>query len=300
VLATSDLASWNLQPLQLLPTIVVSVLYLRRTRTLARRGQPVSGWRQFFFWLGIVLVVLAINSPIDELGETDFFFVHMSQHVILGDLAPLCFVAGLTGPVLRPVLAIRPFDKLRILTHPCAALPVWAVNLYIWHIPFLYEAALHHGVVHALEHTLFFTSGALMWSPVLETLPAPVWFGTGWKLGYVVLVRLIETVLGNVFIWSNSVFYSAYLHEHAKWGISALRDQGLAGVVMMGEGSLVTLGLLVWLFLRLASEGELRQELIEQGYDPAQVRRAVRYGRAAALRQTGPPSGGTSASPLNP
>ena len=104
MLAASDLASWNLQPLQLVPTVLVSVAYLRRTRTLARRGQPVSRWRQFFFWLGIALVVLAINSPIDELGEEDFFFVHMSQHVILGDLAPLCFVAALTGPILRPLL----------------------------------------------------------------------------------------------------------------------------------------------------------------------------------------------------
>jgi cytochrome c oxidase assembly factor CtaG len=293
MLAASDLAAWNLQPLQLVPTVIVSIAYLRRTRTLARRGQPVSGWRQFFFWLGIALVALAINSPIDPLGEEDFFFVHMSQHVILGDLAPLCFVAGLTGPVLRPVLAIRPFDKLRILTHPFVALPIWAVNLYVWHLPFLYEAALEHPVIHALEHVLFFTCGALMWAPVLETLPAPVWFSTGWKLGYVVLVRMIETVLGNVFIWSSSAFYPWYVHEQAKWGISAVTDQNLAGVVMMAEGGLITLGMLAWLFLKLFEEGELRQQLIEQGYDPAQVKRAVRFGRAAALLDTGPPAGGT-------
>jgi cytochrome c oxidase assembly factor CtaG len=295
VLAVSELTSWNLSPLQLLPTVLVSFAYFRRTRTLARRGQPVAGWRQFLFWLGVFLVVIAINSPVDELGEKDFFFVHMSQHILLGDLAPLCFVAGLTGPVLRPVLAIRPFDKLRILTHPFVALPVWAVNLYVWHIPFLYQAALHHDVVHALEHALFFTCGALMWAPVLETLPGPAWFGTGWKLGYVVLVRLIETVLGNVFIWSSSAFYPWYERALPKWGITAVHDQNLAGAVMMLEGSLVTLGILAWLFLKLAAEGELRQELIEQGYDPVQVRRAVRYGRAQALGAAGPPGGGGTA-----
>ena len=163
---------------------------------------------------------MALNSPIDELGETDLFFVHMTQHILLGDLAPLCFVAGLTGPVLRPVLAIRPFDQLRVLTHPLVALPVWAVNLYVWHIPFLYQAALHHSAVHALEHFLFFTCGALMWSPVVETLPRPAWFGTGWKLGYVALVRLIETVLGNVFIWSSTAFYPWYEQALPKWGIT--------------------------------------------------------------------------------
>ena len=110
----------------------------------------------------------------------------MTQHVLLGDLAPLCFVAGLTGPVLRPVLALKPVDRLRFLTHPLVALPVWAVNLYLWHLPVLYQAALHHNSIHALEHFLFFTCGCLMWSPVLETLPAPEWFGTGWKLGYIV------------------------------------------------------------------------------------------------------------------
>ncbi|HEY7536922.1 MAG TPA: cytochrome c oxidase assembly protein [Gaiellaceae bacterium] len=295
----SELANWNLEPLQLVPTLLVSVLYLKRTRTLARRGTPVPGWRQFLFWLGIALVVFALNSPVDELAETDFFFVHMLQHISLGDLAPLCFVAGLTGPVLRPVLALPGFDHLRTLTHPLVALPIWAVNLYIWHVPFLYEAALKHDSVHALEHFLFFTCGALMWSPVVETLPAPEWFGTAWKLGYVALVRLIETVLGNVFIWSTSVFYPVYEAGLPKWGITAIQDQNLAGVVMMIEGSFVTLGALAWLFLRLAAEGELRQELIEQGYDRAQVNRAVRYGRAHALERPAAAGEGTLVRPGN-
>jgi cytochrome c oxidase assembly factor CtaG len=281
----SAATTWNLEPLQIVPTFVVSVLYLRRTRTLARRGLPVPKSRQFFFWLGIALVVIALNSPVDELGEKDFFFVHMGQHVILGDLAPLCFVAGLTGPVLRPVLALRPVERMRFLTHPLVALPVWAVNLYLWHLPVMYEAALHDNAIHALEHFLFFSCGCLMWSPVLETLPAPEWFGTGWKLGYIVVVRFVETILGNIFIWSSTVFYSTYDHLGSIWGISPVHDQNLAGVVMMAEGGFVTLGALAWLFLRLAEEGELKQELIEAGYDPAQVARAVRYGRAKALAQ---------------
>jgi len=286
--------TWNVEPLQLVPTLVVSLLYLRRTRTLARRGQPVAGCRQFLFWLGIGLVVIALNSPVDALGEQDFFFVHMTQHILLGDLAPLCFVADLTGPVLRPVLALRPVDRLRFLTHPLVALPVWAVNLYVWHIPVLYQAALHHNAIHALEHFLFFTCGCLMWSPVLETLPAPEWFGTAWKLGYIAVVRLLETILGNVFIWSSSAFYSWYVARLPRWGITAVHDQNLAGVVMMAEGSLVTLGALAWLFLKLAAEGEMRQQLLEQGHDPVRVKRAVRYGRAHEFGE------GTAGRPLNP
>jgi cytochrome c oxidase assembly factor CtaG len=278
----SVLTPWSFEPLQIVPTVVVAVLYLRRARTLARRGQPVPAWRQASFWTGIALVVLALNSPVDALGETHFFFMHMLQHVIIGDLAPLCFVLGLTGPMLRPVLALPVVDRLRGLAHPLVALPLWALDLYVWHIPFLYDAALHHDAVHALEHLLFFTCGCLMWEPVVETLPAPVWFGTGMKLGYIAVVRLIETVLGNVFIWSSTAFYSVYKHA-PEWGITPVHDLNLGGVVMMAEGSLVTIGVLVWLFLRLAQESELRQRLLEEGLDPRQVQRAVRFNRARDL-----------------
>jgi cytochrome c oxidase assembly factor CtaG len=287
----SAATTWNLEPLQLAPTLVAALLYLRRTRTLARRGLPVAGYRQLLFWLGIGLVVVALNSPVDELGEKDFFFIHMTQHVLLGDLAPLCFVAGLTGPVLRPVLALSVVDRMRFLTHPFVALPLWAVDLYMWHVPFLYQAALHHSAVHALEHALFFTCGAIMWSPVLETLPAPAWFGTGWKLMYIVAVRFVETILANVFIWSTSVFYPWYIHPHPMWGLTAIHDQNTAGIVMMAEGGVVTLVALAWLFLKMAAEGELKQQLIEQGLDPVQVARAIRFGRAKALSEgtTGTP-----------
>src|SRR5207237_5925238 len=139
------------------------VLYYRRTRTLARRGQPVGRWRVISFWTAIGLVVLALNSPIDALGEGHFFFMHMLQHVILGDLGPLALVAGLSGPILRPVLALRPVNALRFLAHPLVALPLWTIDLYVWHLPFLYQAALHHDSIPALEHLLFFTCGRLTW-----------------------------------------------------------------------------------------------------------------------------------------
>jgi cytochrome c oxidase assembly factor CtaG len=207
----------------------------------------------------------------------------MLQHVLLGDLAPLCLLAGLTGPILRPLLALPPVERLRVLAHPAVALPVWAANLYLWHVPFLYEAAVRHSAVHALEHVCFFTAGIVMWLPVLERLPAPEWFGTGAKLAYIAVVRLVETLLGNILLWSGGVFYPVYATGDELWGVSPERDQSLAGAVMMLEGSLVTIAALAWLFLRLAAEGELRQELLERGLDPRAVRRAVRYGRAQEL-----------------
>jgi len=283
VVSPSLVSPWSFEPLQIVPTVVVAALYVRRCQTLAGQGRPVPGFRKAMFALGILLVVIALNSPIDYLGEHDFFFLHMAQHVLIGDLAPLCFMLGLTGPILRPVLAIPIVDRLRVLAHPFIALPLWAFNLYIWHLPLLYDGALHHDAVHALEHFCFFTFGCLMWEPVVETLPAPAWFGTGMKLGYIAVVRLVETILGNVFIWSSHQFYSVYRHPPL-WGITPTHDLNLGGVVMMAEGSLVTLAALAWLFLRLAEESETRQRLLDQGLDPSQVARAIRYRRAGQLQ----------------
>jgi putative membrane protein len=277
------LTDWTLDPLQLAPVLAAAVAYGMRVRTLHRRGASVPAWRIALFATGIALLLLAYVSPLAAIGEQELFSAHMLQHVVIGDLAPLCLLAGLTGPILRPLLALRPVERLRVLANPLVALPIWAANLYLWHVPFLYEAAVEHSAVHAVEHVAFFTAGAIMWLPVLETLPAPEWFGTGAKLAYIAVVRLVETALGNVFVWAGAVFYPVYAAGEELWGVSPLRDQGLAGAVMMIEGSLVTIAALAWLFLRLAQEGELRQELLERGHDPRAVHRAVRYGRAQEL-----------------
>ena len=279
----SPLTSWTWDPAQLLLIAAAAFLYYRRAHTLAVRGTPVPAWRRLVFALGLLLAFLAVASPIHELGEKEFFFVHMLQHILLGDLAPLCMVAGLTGPILRPVLAIPLFQRLRFLAHPLVAFPIWAVNLLLWHLPFAYQGALHHDAVHAVQHILFFTCGCLMWAPVVEVLPGPEWFGTGMKLGYIAAVRIVETILGNVFVWSGGVFYHYYEHPAERWGISAHADQGIAGGLMMIEGSIVTICALAWLFLRLGRESELHQQLLEEGVDPRAAGRAVRYGRGREL-----------------
>ena len=114
--APSLLTSWRLEPLQLVPTLLVAALYARRVRTLRRRGTPVEPWRPWLFGLGIGLVLLALASPIDAFGEEEFLSFHMLQHVVLGDLAPLALVAGLSGPILRPVLALNQVDQFLRLT----------------------------------------------------------------------------------------------------------------------------------------------------------------------------------------
>jgi putative membrane protein len=279
-------SSWSFEPLQLAPLVLGSLLYAKRARTLARRGTPVEWWRPALFGLGVGLVAISIASPVAAIGEEESFAFHMVQHLLLGDLGPLCIVAGLTGPLLRPILSVRAVRALRFLAHPLVALPLWTVNLVLWHLPFFWEAALRHEVVHALEHVCFFTAGALMWAAVIEVLPGPEWFGTAAKMGYILAVRVVSTVVGNVLVWAGTPFYGLYEGAERPFGLSAEADQGLAGGIMMIEGSLVTIGALAWLFLRLAQEGELRQELLEKGLDPRSVQRAVRYGRGQELSRT--------------
>ena len=275
----SLLTSWTFDPLQLAPIVLVGIAYGVRARTLARRRQPVPAWRIALFALGLALIVVAVASPIDRIGEEELFAFHMAQHLLIGDLAPLCILAGLTGPLLRPILALPGVMRLKVLANPFVALPIWTANLVLWHLPALYEGAVESSALHAVEHVAFFSAGIVLWLPVLETLPAPEWFGTGAKLAYIVGVRLVSTVVGNVFVWAGSPFYDVYVAGGEYLGLSPDADQGLAGSLMMLEGSLVTVVALAWLFLRMAQEGEIRQVLIEQGVDERTARRAVRYRR---------------------
>ncbi len=283
----SLVTSWSLDPLQLAPIVLIAGAYAVRSRTLARRGQAVPAWRVALFLFGIVLLVVAVTSPVAEIGEEELFSFHMAQHLLIGDLAPLCLLAGLTGPLLRPILALPGVMRLRVLANPFVALPIWAANLALWHVPAMYEAAVENGAVHALEHTAFFAAGIVLWLPVLETLPAPEWFGTGAKLAYIVGVRLVATLIGNVFVWGGSPFYDVYETGDEYLGLSPSGDQSLAGSLMMLEGSLVTIVAIAWLFLRMAQEGEIRQELLERGVDERTARRAVRYRRWTELLDGG-------------
>jgi cytochrome c oxidase assembly factor CtaG len=284
--AATALGQWQLAPLQVALLVVLGLGYAVRARALASKGRPVRAARRVAFYAGLVVALIALVSPVDYLGENRLLWVHMVQHLLLGDIAPLLVVLGLTGALLRPVLAARGVRRMRVLSHPLVALPLWIVDLYVWHLRVLYEAALHHDGIHALEHFCFFTCGALMWAAVIEPLPGPAWFGNGPKAVYTLVVRAAGGVLGNLFVWAGHAFYPYYASRELAGGISPLSDQRIAGAIMFTEGSVVTLLAFAWLFLRFTREAELRQRLIErQELDEAAAMRAARYGRSARVRE---------------
>lgn len=250
---------WTFDPLQLVPVAAAAVAYGWRAQTLRRRGRRVPPARAAAFAAGLLVVVLALVSPLDSIGERRLFGVHMAQHLLLGDLAPLLVVVGLTRPLLRPLLAPRPLQRLRVLTTPLVALPLWAADLWLWHWPRLYDAALAHDAVHALEHACFFAAGALLWTSLLGLLPGPRWFGAGARLGALGFVWIAGGALANLFLWSGRPRYPPYVHAPRTWGLSPLADQRLGGGLMLLEMTVLVGGIFVVLGLRWLHDAERTQ-----------------------------------------
>jgi putative membrane protein len=261
LLGSIDLHIGEFQP-PIVAAVAYLVLYLRRARTLSREGRPVARWRVWSFVAGVLLMLIVQVGPLDTLAD-EVLYAHMIQHLVIGDLASLLIVLGLTGPVLAPLLRIRVTRPLRVLAHPLIALTLWALDLYAWHLPLLYQLAVRHDLVHALEHACFLWAGILLWLALIGPLPKPAWFGGWGRLGYVIGVRFIGGVLGNVLLWTQQVIYPVYNATDAARGLNPLSDQNVAGGVMMIEEIILTILLLGWLFYRLAIQDEERQGLVD-------------------------------------
>jgi cytochrome c oxidase assembly factor CtaG len=293
------------------PVVVVLswIPYWIRARTLAREHRPVPTWRQACYAAGLVALLIAASPPVDTLSG-QLLVAHMAEHLLIGDVAALLIVLGMTGPMLGPLLRNRWISKLRVLSHPVVAIVAWAVNFYAWHSPPVYQAALRHDWLHALEHATFLAFGIAVWMALLGPLPKPAWFNNWARLVYIIVVRLIGTVLANVLIFGGTVFYPYYRAGDAHWHISSIADQVAAGGLMMVEESLLTIGLFCWLFLRVARETEERQQLLDYAtehgiaLDERRAQRAVASGHGdelwERLRQTAATSDSSAAKPSTP
>ncbi|MBK8294750.1 MAG: cytochrome c oxidase assembly protein [Solirubrobacterales bacterium] len=276
--------------LELIPLTAAVVFYWHRAMTLSWAGRPVPIWRQVCFGTGLFLASFVLFSPWGYLAE-ELVIAHMVEHLIIGDIASLFLVLGLTRSILQPILAIKIFDRLQFLVNPYIAFPLWAINLFFWHIPVMYDSAYGGAVLHGLEHATFLGFGALMWMPVFGPLPTPTWFGPGWKVVYIVIVRFTAALLGNILMWTQVTLYNNYDAGHLKWGISAIQDQSTAGVIMMIEGTFLILGVLAYTFFEAAKQSTQKQELMDLAHnegailDEARAERAVKAGHADLLEK---------------
>jgi len=247
-----------------------------RFRQVRRDGDTrgATGLHALAFTGAVLALLGALVTPLDGLGEDYLFSAHMLQHVLLGDIAPLLLLLSLSRVMLRPVTRrlMRVERALGPLASPVAAIFVWLGTMYLWHIPALYDAAVESPLLHALEHASFFAAGIALWWPLVQPIPMRRALTGLQPLGYIAAAKGGLAALGLFLAWSSTAHYPWYEDAPRIWGLSAVEDQNVAGVIMMVEQSLTLVLVLVWVFVRMltrSEEEQLRRERLEEAQVPA-------------------------------
>lgn len=259
---------WLPDPAVLAPLALVVFIYVRRFIQARREaGGRGAGIGQAAAFAGAMLALLAaLISPIDSLGEDYLFSAHMLQHVLLGDIAPVLFLLSLSRVIMRPVTRrLQGVERaLGPLASPWTGLVVWLGIMYVWHIPALYDAALEHSGVHALEHVTFASAGFLYWWFLLSPVRSRTRLTGVMPVIYMVTAKISVGLLGIVITFSPDVLYSFYDRPGEVWGMTPLEDQSVAGMVMALEQSFVMGIALVLIFVRMLSESEREEQRAER------------------------------------
>lgn len=259
--------AWSFDPWVAVPLALAGALYAAGTWRLARRGRAGGGVRRrdaLLFWLGWLAAVLALLSPLDALGD-ELFSAHMVQHEVLMLVAAPLLVLGKPLPVWlwglpatwRP--AVGGATRGRVLaalwtacTRPLAAWTIHAVVLWVWHVPALFEAAVGDNFVHTLQHLAFMGSALLFWWAMFDPRHGLVRPAIGAL--YIFTTALHTSVLGALLTFSQTPWYPVYADRAPDWGLSALEDQQLGGLIMWVPGGAVYLAVTLWLLARLLAE----------------------------------------------
>lgn len=235
-------ASWNFDPLAILALVGASVVYARMYRRASSRSSVLGAGHWAPYASGIVVLAVALLSPLDAIGDKWLLSAHMLQHVLLSDVAPALIVLGLRSPVLplglapSALRAVAPGGRsgrvLSRLTSPWVAIPLWATATWLWAIPAMFDFAAQHTVVHALEHATLFYTGLALWWLIVDPLPRARLRPNGERLALLGFTRLASAAICVPLTWMTSTQYSLYASAPRGFGLSALADQQLAGASM--------------------------------------------------------------------
>ena len=263
-------------------------LYLRALRILRSRRLSVSALQQSCWWIGIALLTIGLMGPPDAYDHR-LLSAHMAQHQLIGDLSAPFLLAGMRSPLL---LFYLPRDVLvglarqhwlrrafRVLRRPLVALPLYVLTVYAWHYGALFEGALRHPLLHALQHECFLAVNLLLWWSVLEPQRRRMG-GQLWKIGYLFAARMSTMFLGMVFLFAKGVLYAGAYGTGPREGVSALSDQQTAGGMMMTLDIVIMVVTTCWFFWLASSEydasGAPRSERLAEGRErEREARRAA-------------------------
>jgi putative membrane protein len=255
---------WHADVLAVLGTsAVVYVVGWRRLRRHAPAGGGLgSAWRLLTYLAGLACLVLALLSPLDHLARV-LFTAHMAQHQLLLMMAPPLLLLANPFPVVlwglprrlrrgagpwltRRGRVRRAWDWLTWM--PVAGL-LYTANLWGWHVPAAYEAALRSELVHDLEHLAFFGTAVLFWWPVVNPAPRqarlqrPIQYG--YRIAYLILATAQNTLLGAILGLSERLYYPSYAAAPRLLDWTPLDDQAFGGGVMWSGGHMYLIGILV-------------------------------------------------------
>jgi putative membrane protein len=242
--------SWNAEALVILGLACAYVAAVRRRR---------APWWRVACFLGAMVLLLTVSvTPIHTLGMHYLLTMHLLQNVVLAEWAPLLVVLGIP-PALAAVIA-----KPRVvgaLTHPAVALPVWLANYMVWHLPWIYDAALEspNGLLH-LEHAMYLATGVAMWWCVFQDEPHHL--GSGPRAAYVFAGFVVASPIGLVMALVPDAIYDFYVEAHHRvWGLDPLEDQQLAGMLMAVEQAVVFFAVFAYWFFRFLLEEERKGDV---------------------------------------
>jgi putative membrane protein len=262
--------SWTLSPGVLIGAALVAGIYLRRWWAVRTSGSPRAAaeapvWRLCCFIGSVATALLALISPVDALAD-QLFFAHMIQHMLLLDAVPILAIVGLTKVILRPVTrAVHDLERRAgPLAHPAFAVLLYVAVIWAWHVPAAYDLAVTHPVVHVLEHMTFVIAGSLYWWHLLSPIRARMRLNGMGPIVYMGATKLLVGALGMGLAFAPVAEYSYYVHHARVWGISAIDDQSIAGLIMAVEQSLVMGVAIVVLFVRALTESERAQQRRER------------------------------------
>lgn len=257
-------AGWGADLLILPSVFLVALLYARGLAVLWRRagvGKGVGTWQAASFYAGLVAVLAAVASPLDTFAHA-LFSGHMAQHMLLVLVAAPLLVYG--SPVLpllwalsqtRRVAAGRWWKRATaprlwsILTQPLVAWCLFALVLWAWHLPSLYQLALVSSLAHGFEHVTLLLSSCLFWWLVIQPVGRRK-MTHGSAILFVFATSLQVTLLGALISLAPQPLYPIYGPSAEQWGIQPLADQRLAALVMRTPMALFFLLAVAVLFLR--------------------------------------------------
>jgi len=282
---------WLPNPFVLAPIGLMVFVYVRRFGAARREeGGRGAGWPQALaFTAGTIVLLAAVASPVDGLGEEYLFSAHMLQHVMLADIAPALLLLSLSRVIMRPATRrLHRFErKLGRLASPWTGIVLWLAMMYVWHIPALYDAALVNPFLHLLEHVTFFTAGICVWWPLIQPVPMRRPLKGFQTVGYIAVAKVGLAPLGIYLTWTTTAFYPFYETVPRIWGLSTITDLNAGGAIMMVEQSIAFVIALAWLFARMLTQSEIDQQRRERLEDQGLV---GRHGAPAAAPPGGEPT----------